>query len=84
MPNRRWIIYRGSEILGYFSESDLPSAPEGCVASELSDIDDGVSNWYFDEEHGLVMDGAEPWRESELLQKWYDSVATTDANSEQE
>lgn len=53
--DRRWIVHRGKEVLGYFVESTLPKIEEGCVAMELSDIDDGISEWHFDSERGWAM-----------------------------
>lgn len=57
---KRWIIHRGKDILGYYAEDALPDVEPGCVAMELSAVDDGVSDWYFHDEHGLIMEGTEP------------------------
>jgi hypothetical protein len=59
MP-RRWIIHRDAEVVGYYLQADLPEVEAGCVAMELSDADDGVSEWYRHEEHGWIMVGTEP------------------------
>jgi hypothetical protein len=58
--SRRWIIHRGTTVLGYYKRDELPEVEGGCVAMELSDADDGVSDWYFHDEYGLIMEGAEP------------------------
>lgn len=58
--SKRWIIHRGTEVLGYYTAESLPEPEAGCVAMELSDIDDGASEWYFHDGYGLIMEGTEP------------------------
>jgi hypothetical protein len=65
--DRRWIIYRGTTVLGYYSLANIPEVEAGCVAMELSETDDGVSDWYFHDEYGLIMEGAEPSDELDAL-----------------
>lgn len=58
--DRRWAICLDDVVLGVYLRSELPDLPDGSYALELSDVDDGVSLWYFHEVYGLVMEGAEP------------------------
>lgn len=58
--SKRWVIHRGTEVLGYYADGSLPEVEAGCVAMELSDIDDGASEWYFHDDYGLIMEGTEP------------------------
>lgn len=57
--SKRWIIHRGTEVLGYYTAESLPEVEAGCVAMELSDADDGVSVWSFVDGIGMVMVGSE-------------------------
>lgn len=61
--SKRWIIYCGTEILGYYAQDALPPVDAGCVGMELSEVDDGVSEWYFHDDYGLIMEGTEPSEE---------------------
>lgn len=60
MGTKRWLVHKGSEVLGYFTFETIPLLNENWVALELPDSDDGVSDWYFHEKHGWVMNGNEP------------------------
>lgn len=56
---RRWLVCKDEKVLGTYFYSDLPELPEGSYAMQLPISDDGVSDWYFHEKHGWVMEGAE-------------------------